>query len=96
MVRSSTYFYEPRNHQITFPGVTFVYGEENDFANLETTMSSLNATRLTPTDPFATWYSYKTGEPPFVVLNRLENHGYKVVAAIVNKDGWIMWTLQLQ
>lgn len=95
MVHSFIYFYEPGNQQIEFHGTTTVYGEQNDFRNLETTMSSLSATRLTPTDPSATWCSYKMSKPHFIVLNRLENHGYKVVTASADKDHYI-WTLAKQ
>ena len=67
MVRSYPCFYEIpyTNQQNNFHGTTFVYGEQNDDRNLETTMLSLPATRLTPTDPSAAWCSYKTSQPPF-------------------------------
>lgn len=93
MVRSSMYQTECHDRGIQFMGTTYVYGEQNDFRNLETTMSSLGATRLTPTDRSANWCSYKTSQPPFIVLNRLENREYKVVSANAIRDMECIWTL---
>ena len=73
-------------------------GEQGEFKLLQDEMSNLQASRLGGSDPYC---SYQIPEPPYLVLNRLESQGYKVVAAnSVAQSGrdyvWQMWTLHKQ
>lgn len=76
-------------------------GEQGEFKLLQDVMSDLQASRLTVRrhpDPYC---SYQIPEPPYLVLNRLESHGYKAVAAnsVACDNGnsvWQMWTLHKQ
>lgn len=74
-------------------------GEQGEFKLLQDVMSQLEASRLrVRRDPYC---SYQIPEPPYLVLNRLESHGYKVVAAnsVACDNGssvWQMWTLHKQ
>lgn len=74
-------------------------GEQGEFRLLQDAMSHLQASCIRGScGPYC---SYQTAEPPYLVLNRLENHGYKVVAAtsVADKSGNCvsqMWTLHKQ
>ena len=71
-------------------------GEQGEFKLLQDVMSNLEAIRFGGrADPYC---SYQTHEPPYLVLNKLESQGYKVVAAnsvAQNRGDNVlqMWTL---
>ena len=84
----------------TFNGITYIeYEHDGSSGMLQTAMSSLSATRVTD----APFYLYKTSQPPYVVLNRLERFlSYNVVSANSisesspeSSDHWQIWTLRL-
>ena len=55
-------------------------GEQGEFKLLKDVMSHLRASSLS-SRPDLSYCSYRTFEPPYLVLNRLETQGYKVVAS---------------
>jgi len=99
-----------------FGGPTFIdyhakVGEQGEFESLRSAMSHLLAycTRRGCCDYSevslannhnAPYCSYQINEPPYLVLNSLEKHGYKVVAANSAADAvqnvLQIWTLHKQ
>lgn len=80
---------------------TLIDYQQGEFKLLQNVMSDLRASRLTLRSRPDPYCSYQIPEPPYLVLNRLESHGYKVVAAnsVACDNGnsvWQMWTLHKQ
>lgn len=84
-----------------------VDGEQGEFRLLQDAMSHLKASCIRGSRGSChsdRYCSYQTAEPPYLVLNRLEDHGYKVVAATSVADktrcgtDYVsqMWTLHKQ
>lgn len=81
--------------------------ENTEFNILENAMSDLSASRLGKGlyDSKSPFCSYSINRPPYLVLNVLEKHGYKVAAAnsVTNSSVensvqpvWQVWTLHKQ
>lgn len=95
-----------------FGGPTIIDFHPEDGEQLQSAMSHLGATLITqcrsgvyPHIPNP-YNSYSTSQSPYLVLSRLEDQGYKVVAANSARDSgnlscrvqpvWQIWTLHKQ
>ena len=83
----------PRPNQLTFTGGTFLEFHVADSAESALMGKPLDARKCIDDAGFC---SYHTTKPPYFVLDTLEAHGYKVVAAHTVKETstQLVWTPQ--